>query len=216
MGLGAMGQKGNGIVMSFKLFEGSYSQSGQESFVLNMLGQISGGTYIEIGAYHSTDLSNTFLLESEFKWKGIAFEIDRKKSKEYNRSRSNICITADATSFDYLKCFEKYDIPKVIDYLQVDIEPAYQSLAALKLLPWNRFTFKTITFEHDLYSNPDNEKIQSEAFELLQSHGYHRMAKNVKSNGFPYEDWYCHRDFVQDSLKDLTLPSDTEWRIYFL
>lgn len=202
--------------MKLELFEGSFSQSGQESFVLNMLGKISGGYYIEIGAFHATDISNTFLLESKFEWKGIAFEIDRKKSKEYNRMRSNPCITVDATNFDYLKCFEKNNFPKVIDYLQVDIEPAYQSLAALKLLPWDIFSFKTITFEHDLYSNPDNERVQSEAYELLQSYGYHRVAKNVKSNGFPYEDWYCHPDFIPNSKKSIILPSDSEWRSYFL
>lgn len=202
--------------MMFELFEGSYSQSGQESFVLNMLDRVSFGCYVEIGAFHATDISNTYLLESQFEWKGIAFEIDRKKSKEYNRIRTNPCITADATSFNYLMCFEKYNLPKVIDYLQVDIEPAYQSLAALKLLPWDIFTFKTITFEHDLYSNIENERVQNDAYELLQSYGYRRVAKNVKSNGFPYEDWYCHPDFIPISKQSITFPSDSEWRSYFL
>ena len=201
--------------MILDLVEGSYSQSGQESFVLNMLSRLSGGFYIEIGAYHSTDLSNTYLLETEFKWRGLAFEIDRKKSKEYCRMRSNLCVTADATQFDYLECFNEYKVPSVIDYLQVDIEPAFQSLAALKLLPFDQFVFKIITFEHDLYATPENADVQDQAFEFLQSYGYRRVAKNVKSNGFPYEDWYCHPDYVEATVGVVSLPSDSEWRNFF-
>jgi hypothetical protein len=197
------------------LFEGSYSQSGQESFVLNMLNQLAGGFYIEIGAYHSTDLSNTYLLETKFGWRGLAFEIDRKKSKEYSRMRSNLCLTADATQFNYLECFKKYEVPSVVDYLQVDIEPAFQSLAALKSLPFGQFVFRMITFEHDLYSTPENSHVQDSAFEFLESYGYRRVAKNVKSNGFPYEDWYCHPDYLESTENLISLPSDTEWRNFF-
>lgn len=200
----------------FELLANSFSQSGQESFVLNMLNMKTDGFYVEIGAYHSTDLSNTYVLESQFSWKGVAFEIDPKKSKEYNRGRSNLCVTADATNFNYSECFEKLNTPAVIDYLQVDIEPAFQSLAALKLLPWDEYTFKVITFEHDLYVNPENEVIQQEAFDLLSGHGYSQVAKNVKSNGLPYEDWYCYPDFVSEDMKSVSLASDSEWRTFFL
>jgi len=49
-----------------KVYEGSNSQAGQESFVLNSLKEKRGGFYVEIGGYHSKNDSNTYLLEIAF------------------------------------------------------------------------------------------------------------------------------------------------------
>ena len=198
-----------------RLFPGSFSQSGQESFVLNMLDSQKNGFYVEIGAYHSTDLSNTYVLESQYDWRGLAFEIDRKKSKEYNGNRKNKCITADATKFDYLQCFNESKVPSVIEYLQVDIEPAFQSLAALKRIPFDAYQFKVITFEHDLYSDQKNNLIQQESHEFLESFGYQRVVKNVSSNGFPYEDWYIKPELINQDILLEKLSSDVEWSVNF-
>ena len=48
-----------------------YSQAGQDLFVLTALDGKKNGKFIEIGAYHPTSLSNTYLLESHFGWDGI-------------------------------------------------------------------------------------------------------------------------------------------------
>lgn len=39
-----------------KIYEGSFSQAGQESFVLNTLNEKRNGVYVEIGAMHSKKL----------------------------------------------------------------------------------------------------------------------------------------------------------------
>lgn len=194
------------------IYPDSFSQSGQESFVLSMLDGLRGGFFIEIGAFDSKELSNTYLLESVFKWKGIAFEIDKKRSREYNRNRVNLCVRGDATIVDYKKCFTDFGAPSVIDYLQVDIEPAKQSLTALKRIPFDSYSFKVITFEHDLYADKENIDIQTQALEFLESFGYQRVALNVKNNGLPYEDWYVHPAFVTKKVK---LLSDVEWSAHF-
>ena len=203
-------------MINFKLLEQSYSQSGQESFVVGILDNLLNGFYLEIGAFHSKELSNTFLLESCFGWRGLAIEIVKKRSKEYNRNRENLCIRADATSLDYSMLFLTHNVPHIIDYLQVDIEPATNSFTALKSLPFSTNQFRVITFEHDIYADTQNLGIQEMAFVFLQSHGYHRVAKNVKNSGLSYEDWYIHPELIHKKFTGFSLPSDTEFTDFFI
>ena len=74
----------------------SNSQAGQESFVLSMLDNKIGGTYIEIGGWAGISLSNTFLLEKKYHWSGVALEIDSHRSEIYKSERNNPVITTDA------------------------------------------------------------------------------------------------------------------------
>ena len=173
-----------------KLYEGSYSQAGQESFVLNTLNEKTNGFYLEIGAFDSKIMSNTYLLETKYGWSGIALEIDPDRSDEYSSNRSNICLTADATTFNYLDYFIKNNVPKRIDYLQVDIEPAFQSLKALESLPLDKYRFSVITFEHDLYADENNAAIKQSAKDILLSFNYVLVQDNVECEGKIFEDWY--------------------------
>ncbi len=63
--------------------KGSNSQAGQESFVINSLNFKKNGYYLEVSAYHSTELSNTKLLEQKYFWRGISIEIDSERCKEF-------------------------------------------------------------------------------------------------------------------------------------
>lgn len=79
-------------------FEGSeniecnYSQALQDMFVLSILNGKRNGTYVEIGGYDGINLSNTYLLEKDFGWTGIAFEIEQEKTDKYNTQRKNKCL----------------------------------------------------------------------------------------------------------------------------
>lgn len=55
-------------------FKDSKSQLGQDLFVLEKLSLKSNGYFVEFGATNGVDLSNTWLLETEFGWKGILAE----------------------------------------------------------------------------------------------------------------------------------------------
>jgi hypothetical protein len=83
-----------------KLIPESHSQSGQESMVLSLLEYKKFGTYLEIGAWDGIDLSNTYLLESEYSWNGLAIDIKRKFVKRYNKVRVNPCIKAKALTLN--------------------------------------------------------------------------------------------------------------------
>lgn len=52
----------------------SYSQIGQDIFVTKYYNNKRNGYYIDIGAYDGIKLSNTYLLEKNFQWKGICIE----------------------------------------------------------------------------------------------------------------------------------------------
>jgi hypothetical protein len=166
----------------------NYAQSMQDMFVLSMLDGKKNGVYVEIGADQPRVISNTYLLETEFDWMGVSFEVDGDKVQFFNTMRRNQCICADATKFDYKFLFEERNYPKQIDYLQLDIEPAEQTLNALKALPLDEYRYSVITYETDVYCDgPDS---QDEQARILKSHGYQLVAKNVMNEGNPYEDWW--------------------------
>jgi hypothetical protein len=168
--------------------ENNYSQAFQDMFALSILNGKRNGTYVEIGGDHAVIISNTYLLETEFGWNGVSFEIDQSKVDGYNSLRENKCICADATTIDYKTIFEEKGFPKQIDYLQVDIEPAWQTLNALKNLPLDDYRFSVITYETDVYK--DGPDAGEEAMEILLSKGYQLVVRNVANQDNPYEDWY--------------------------
>ncbi len=172
----------------------STNQSNQENFVLYYTKFKREGFYLEIGASDGVSINNTFVLEQSLKWKGVGIELEPSLCDLYNSNRINPCIASDATSIDYRKLMEDHNFPNYIDYLQVDIEPAHQSLQALKQVLKSGKQFGLITFEHDLYRNPDNQKIKLESFTLLKEYGYIRVFNDVKYDGLPFEDWYVNKN----------------------
>ena len=127
----------------------NYSQALQDIFVLTMLNGKENGTYVEIGGAHPININNTYLLEKTFGWSGISFEINQDLAKFYNTKRNNKCICTDATQVNYSEVFEENNLPNQIDYLQIDIDPSFQSLASLKKIDLKDYRFSVITFETD-------------------------------------------------------------------
>ena len=178
--------------------ENNWSQSMQDIFVLSMLDGKKNGVYVEIGADQPRVISNSYLLEKDFDWVGVSFELDSDKVIYFNSIRENKCICADATIHDYKSLFEERNYPKQIDYLQLDIDPAEGTLQALKVLPLDDYRFSVITYETDVYSV--GADIQDEQIEILESHGYQLVSKNVKCEGNPYEDWWIDPSVVSENV----------------
>ena len=169
----------------------SNSQADQEAFVLNVLREKMKGYYVEVGGHHSKSISNTYLLESEYAWKGVSLEIEKNRSMEYNENRMNPCLNVDAINFDYKEYFDINNFPKQIDYLQLDVDSAEKTLQCLKNLPLGEYRFSVITFEHDLYfDRTKNHAIQMEAQEMLKKLGYILVVENVLAGQLPFEDWW--------------------------
>lgn len=177
-------------------------KSAQEEFVLDLLEDKKGGYYVELGAFHSKNGSNTNILENKFDWKGVSFEIKEEFRKEFNENRSNPCM-GDALDFNYISYFEENLFPKQIDYLQVDIDSgykldgrpdgsAYTSLHGLLAVPLNSYRFTIITFEHDSNMYWRNNVMRDIQREILDSLGYSLVVRTES------EDWW-----VDPSVIDL-------------
>lgn len=70
----------------------SYSQLGQDLEVIKFYNNKENGFFIEIGASDGITLSNTYLLETQYKWKGICCEPIPNNFKNLVKNRPNsIC-----------------------------------------------------------------------------------------------------------------------------
>ncbi len=80
----------------------SRSQLGQDIFVLFELGFTTGGYFVEFGATNGIDLSNTYLLEKEFGWRGIVAEPAARWHKDLKNNRHCLidsgCVWRDSHS----------------------------------------------------------------------------------------------------------------------
>lgn len=173
----------------------------QEDFVLDILDQKKNGYYVELGAFHSEQGSNTYNLEKNHNWNGVSFEIVPEWHKEIVENRKNPCILGDATKFNYVKYFEENNFPKQIDYLQVDIDAGYDkagrsvgnpnlSLLGLIALPLNTYRFSVITFEHDALVEFKNISMRDTQREILHSLGYSLVRR------YYHEDWWVDPNVI--------------------
>lgn len=191
-----------------------YSQAGQDIFVLEMLNKKNNGYFLEFGAFHSKASSNTFLLESEFNWTGLAFDVVIDYVDEYNKNRKSLCILGDATKdFDYEDLFLKNKVPKQVDYLQLDTDPSYNTLKILELLPLDNYRFSVITFEHDVFreNNKSNfTNVKQKQIKILQDHGYQLVVNNAKiKGGEEFEDWWVDPSIIKVPKNFEYVPYET-------
>ena len=180
----------------------SQARENQDRFAVAVLDGKKNGTYVEIGGYLPIEWSNTFMLEKEFGWTGISLELFEKFSSQWNGVRSNKCITCDATKVDLNSLIDENNLPKIIDFLQLDIDPAVSTFKVLENIDFDKHSFRIITFEHDVYRGGDTIEIRDKSREILQSHGYTLLIPDVRHGDLKFEDWYIKEDLM---------PSDT-WK----
>ena len=166
----------------------------QEDFILKLLDYKREGYYVELGAFHSKNGSNTYMLEKEYDWKGVSFEIETDRRTEFNENRSNPCM-GNALDFNYISYFEEKGFPKQIDYLQLDIDAGYDTngrpvgnhyltLHGLLAVPLNTYRFTIIMFEHDANMYWRNIAMRDAQREILDSLGYSLVVRTES------EDWW--------------------------
>lgn len=73
---------------ALRYFDKSESQILQDIFVLTQTGFKKNGFFVEFGATNGKDLSNTYLLEKEFSWRGILAEPARKWHADLRKNRN--------------------------------------------------------------------------------------------------------------------------------
>jgi FkbM family methyltransferase len=97
------------------LLSKSKSQLKQDLFILSETKYKREGYFVEFGATNGIDLSNTYLLETEFSWKGILAEPANAWKLKLHENRPNafietLCVWKDSNS---LLTFNETDYPEL-------------------------------------------------------------------------------------------------------
>jgi len=186
--------------------ETSYSQLLQDMFVLAAFNGKKNGTFLEIGAYHPTFISNTFLLESQFGWNGVSIDLDSSATIMFkNSDRTAKFYQANALELDYLELIDRNYKTRYVDYLQVDIEPNTNTLACLKRIPFDKVGFGIIHFETDWYDPAStlesNDYVRRESRAIIRDYGYELVAGNLSNLDYlhPMEDWHMSKEIFSVS-----------------
>lgn len=173
----------------------NYSQAWQDFFVLTMLNGKMNGTYVEIGSAMPQHINNTYLLY-KFGYRGL--NIDKEYWKDWDKFRQgDNPIISDVFDLDMDELLNNF--PKQIDYLQIDIDPAENSLRILNTMLKTEHRFTTLTFETDLFD--DNKTVKEEANKILLENGYELVVENVAfEDNKPFEDWYVDTNAVDKTI----------------
>jgi FkbM family methyltransferase len=80
----------------------SYSQHNIDLYLLNLFKDQKDGFFIEAGAHNGIDQNNTFLLETNLKWKGLLVEPNPHTFIQCAKNRSCIVENYALVAFDFL------------------------------------------------------------------------------------------------------------------
>jgi hypothetical protein len=170
----------------------SYSQCGQDLFVINLL-NINNGKFLDLGCHLPKNINNTYLLELNG-WSGISIDI-MDYSEEW-KERKNKFIQQDCFNVDLNELLNSHYEDKVIDYLSLDMEILGDRVKLLSKVLDTDYEFKVITIEHDAHINYDYvEKEKIPQRELLKNNGYILVCGDVSQKEHPtlyYEDWWVN------------------------
>jgi len=183
-------------------------QLAQDYFVMKVLKGKQNGTFLEIGANHPINISNTYLLEKTYGWRGIMVEYDGQWLGQYKQHRPNSSyVMGDATQQNYEALLQAGNYPNTIDFLQIDLEVNNRStlttleLIEMQVMPTRKFA--VVTFEHDIYSG-NHFDTRAKSREIFERNGYYRVYSDVGNTPYApsnptlyqFEDWYVHPDLV--------------------
>jgi hypothetical protein len=179
--------------------EANFSQACQDLFVLAVLGGKRDGTYLEVGSAHSFHNSNTALLE-RLGWRGVGLEMNPELAEMHARERKNRVLCEDALKVDYDRLLDQEFGGGLVDYLQLDIEPSSTTFEALLRIPFDRYKFRVITYEHDHYVDM-TRTYRDKSRRYLRSLGYTLVFNDIAPvDGCSFEDWWVREELVDGGI----------------
>ncbi len=175
----------------------NYSQVWQDIFALVVNDAKQNGTFLEIGGAQPCIGNNTWLLESEYSWRGLSIELEEELCNMWgNDIRPNTkLVMGDALNFDYVDAVDSLDLPRHMDYLSFDLEPPEITLQCLQSFPLDKLSFNCITYEHDAYRQWGDIFAHREIF---SKHDYDLVGENLRNGGCVMEEWFIHKSVDED------------------
>lgn len=185
--------------------ERSYSQVFQDMFVLMCTRGKKNGTYLEVGSAKPFFGNNTALLEQNYQWTGIGIEYKEEFCNEYRQQRKNKILHQDARKINYEKLLKEITDTDRVDYLQIDCEPSAVTFEILLMIPFDKYKFGVITYEHDYYVDI-TRSYREKSRKYLQSQGYVLVVNDVSPDGIStFEDWWVHPELIDsETIAKLT------------
>ena len=184
----------------------------QDAFVDQLL-DIDEGFFVDIGAGTGgvrnqpiRFFSNTHYFEKNRDWNGIAIDYDSAYIDFAKDSRKCSCVCADLLDVNINEVLEKNNCPTIVDYLSFDVDDAQEQV--FDELDFERYKFKVVTFEHDLFINDGRVlNLHRLSRQKFLSMGYELLLGDISLEGYgPMEDWYINPDFVKDkNIQNLKL-----------
>jgi hypothetical protein len=207
-------QKHNTLRFNFEgseTIERSYSQILQDMFILSVLNGKKNGKFLEVGGARPYERNNTALLEQSFGWTGVSVEFNQQFAAEYISERKNTKVfCTDALTVNYEQLLEEEFDTEVIDYLQLDIEPAKNTFEVLLSIPFDKYKFAVITYEHDYYVDI-SKSFRDKSRRYLQAMGYELLVNDLSPDGVSnFEDWWVHPDLIDKEIKNIMRDTSPE------
>jgi len=187
----------------------AYGQFAQDYFVNKLLDK-DDGFFVDIGCGVSTlnvyevgisAMSNTFLLEQNRNWKGIAIDYDAAYCHEAKKIRNSV-VYADLMEQNINHILEANNCPAVCDYLSLDVDQAQRKV--FDELDFEKYKFRIITYEHNFSTEGDpnfngmydgDREYSRKKFKEL---GYHILFGNVGlTTEERIEDWYVDSELYR-------------------
>ena len=191
-----------------------HSQAAQDYFVYSIFKkhgdlQIGKGTFLELGSHDPINWNNTYELETKLDWRGVLVEIDPVWEESYKTKRKSSYIIGDSITIDWETKLPElgYPIGTVFDYLSLDIDNA--TLDTLRNFPFDKYSFKLITAEHDLWRDPPSKKI--EMGRTFLNNGYEYICENVCNEHNPYEEWWYNPKYINKDLIEPLRSTNEKW-----
>jgi FkbM family methyltransferase len=198
------------------------SQIGQDVFTLYSLNWKKGGYFLEFGATNGIDLSNTYLLEKDFGWRGILAEPAKVWHKELRANRSASidfdCVWSKSGDIINFTVAPEAEYSTISSFTQSDAHAPARNKG--ETYPVKTVSLNDLLKRHGAPSTIDYLSIDTEGSELeiLEAFDFDKYAISVItcehnftsqrtklydlliSNGFTrvfegfsrWDDWYIH------------------------
>lgn len=170
-----------------------YSQLGQDIIVDRLFQQKENGTFVDVGASFFDNMNNTYFFEKERSWRGVAVELDSVYNDGWLNRPKTVYLNQNALDVDYAKFFADNNMPNVIDYFSIDLEPPEVTYQAFCKVMETNYIFNVITFEVDYYRYTLS---RDPARKMVQEKGY-LLLSEIKQGDSHIDDVYIHESFYE-------------------
>ena len=96
-------EKNRWLGFLYQMKEISYSQISQDLWVLYRTGLKEKGFFVEVGSCHPTNLNNTYLLESSYKWNGVLIEPNPRMAELLRAQRTSAVLEFAVAEGEYIE-----------------------------------------------------------------------------------------------------------------